>query len=129
MGFGAKITKKHFFFEKEDVSSCTGRKSGVFRSCQGQKWRVGEVLSRGTYPYCPNMGVASRHPPPPIPGVYFLVLPYCLWSFSSVIVSSNTSRMKVQPRQVIYRWLGTYVRKKNKKKKEKKMRKKKRCFR
>ena len=40
--FGAKNNKETYSFLKRRIfSSCTGRKSGVFRSCQGQNWEGG----------------------------------------------------------------------------------------
>ena len=57
-----EITKKHIFFKRRTFSSCTGgkRKSGVFRSCQGQKW--------GAFRHIPVLTQYGSTPSPP-PGL------------------------------------------------------------
>ena len=87
-GFGAK-NDTFFCLKRRIFSSCTGRKSGVFRSCQCRNGG----LSRGTYPYCPNMGVWEYPPPPPgrnyIPYRNGNIVSIVLFSFDRAYRSRN----------------------------------------
>ena len=104
--WGLKITKKYFFKKRRIFSSGTGRKSGVFRSSQGQKWRVGECV----FPYCPKMGVSPPSPNHTHPRCIF----FCIAGLFVVVFFWRSN----QHLHIIYRWLGTYDRTRTKKEKK-----------